>query len=74
MTLQFLDAIVDSSENIRLTARNILKLAKMPDLKLVNKCVDGLLKSLEMYPQVSILTYKDQVASDSINSFFSSFS
>uniref|UniRef100_A0A1J3DP06 Protein SIEL n=1 Tax=Noccaea caerulescens TaxID=107243 RepID=A0A1J3DP06_NOCCA len=47
----FLDAIVDSSENIRLTARNILKLAKLPDLKLVNKCVDGVLKSLEMYPQ-----------------------
>ncbi|CAH8391355.1 unnamed protein product [Eruca vesicaria subsp. sativa] len=47
----FLDAIIDTSENIRLTARNILKLAKLPDLKLVNKCVDGVLKSLEMYPQ-----------------------
>ncbi|KAF8059961.1 hypothetical protein N665_1223s0019 [Sinapis alba] len=47
----FLDAVIDTSENIRLTARNILKLAKLPDLKLVNKCVDGVLKSLEMYPQ-----------------------
>ncbi|KAH0927651.1 hypothetical protein HID58_019907 [Brassica napus] len=47
----FLDAIVDTSENIRLTARNILKLAKLPDMKLVNKGVDGVLKSLEMYPQ-----------------------
>ncbi|XP_024016440.1 protein SIEL isoform X2 [Eutrema salsugineum] len=47
----FLDAIVDSSENIRVTARNILKLAKLPDLKLVTKCVDGVLKSLEIYPQ-----------------------
>lgn len=47
----FLDAIVDTSENIRLTARNILKLAKLPDLKLVNKGVDGVLKSLEIYPQ-----------------------
>ncbi|KAG2272532.1 hypothetical protein Bca52824_067087 [Brassica carinata] len=47
----FLDAIVDTSENIRLTARNILKLAKLPDLKLVNKGVDCLLKSLEMYPE-----------------------
>ncbi|CAF1935885.1 hypothetical protein Bca4012_074765 [Brassica carinata] len=47
----FLDAIIDTSENIRLTARNILKLAKLPDMKLVNKGVDGVLKSLEMYPQ-----------------------
>ncbi|CAN6888019.1 unnamed protein product [Brassica oleracea] len=47
----FLDAIIDNSENIRLTARNILKLAKLPDMKLVNKGVDGVLKSLEMYPQ-----------------------
>ncbi|CAN8270006.1 unnamed protein product [Cochlearia groenlandica] len=47
----FLDAIVDTSENVRLTARSILKLVKLPDLKLVNKCVDGILKSLEMYPQ-----------------------
>ncbi|KAL1193805.1 Protein SIEL [Cardamine amara subsp. amara] len=47
----FLDAIVDTSENIRIEARNILKLAKLPDLKLVNRCVDGVLKSLEMYPQ-----------------------
>ncbi|CAD5322453.1 unnamed protein product [Arabidopsis thaliana] len=47
----FLDAIVDTSENIRVEARNILKLAKLPDLKLVNKCIDGVLKSLEMYPQ-----------------------
>ncbi|EOA29823.1 hypothetical protein CARUB_v10012918mg [Capsella rubella] len=47
----FLDAIVDTSENIRFEARNILKLAKLPDLKLVNKCVDDVLKSLEMYPQ-----------------------
>ncbi|KAJ0234006.1 Protein SIEL [Hirschfeldia incana] len=47
----FLDAFIDTSENIRLTARNILKLAKLPDLKLVNKGVDGVLKSLKMYPQ-----------------------
>ncbi|CAL9220082.1 unnamed protein product [Arabidopsis halleri] len=47
----FLDAIVDTSENIRVEARNILKLAKLPDVKLVNNCVDGVLKSLEMYPQ-----------------------
>ncbi|KFK38270.1 hypothetical protein AALP_AA3G092600 [Arabis alpina] len=46
-----LDAIIDTSDNIRLTARNIIKLAKLPDLKLVNKCVDDVLKSLEMYPQ-----------------------
>lgn len=56
LTLQFLDAIVDTSENIRVEARNILKLAKLPDLKLVNRCVDGVLKSLEMYPQVGTLT------------------
>ncbi|XP_019092542.1 PREDICTED: protein SIEL-like [Camelina sativa] len=47
----FLEAIVDTSENIRVEARNILKLAKLPDLKLVDKCVNGVLKSLEMYPQ-----------------------
>lgn len=69
-TLQILDAIIDTSDVIRLTARNILKLANLPDLKLVNKCVDDVLKSLEMYPQVGILTYKDHVPSDSINSFF----
>lgn len=70
MTLQFLDAIVDTSENIRVEARNILKLAKLPDLKLVNNCVDGVLKSLEMYPQVGTLTYTVQLASDFINSSF----
>ncbi|KAL0744125.1 hypothetical protein Bca4012_085638 [Brassica carinata] len=47
----FLDAVIDTSENIRLTGRSILKLAKLPDLKLVKNCVDGVLKSLEMYPQ-----------------------
>lgn len=73
LVMQFLDAIIDTSENIRLTARNILKLAKLPDMKLVNKGVDGVLKSLEMYPQVGILTYKNQLASDSIDRFPSSY-
>lgn len=58
MTLQILDTIVDTSENIRIEARNILKLAKLSDLKLVNKCIDGVLKGLEMYPKVAHLPTK----------------
>ncbi|XP_010553124.1 PREDICTED: protein SIEL [Tarenaya hassleriana] len=47
----FLDAVVDSFENIRSVARKVLKLVKLPDTKLFKQCIEGILKSLEMYPQ-----------------------
>lgn len=51
--LQFLGTLVDRNTLTRSAARKILKLAKLPDLKLFRSTIDTLLDNLEMCPQVS---------------------
>lgn len=47
----FLGTLVDNSTFIRSTARKILRLMKLHDLKMFQSSIDGLLDNLEVYPQ-----------------------
>lgn len=52
LIFQFLGSLVDKDSSIRSAARKILKLVKLPVLKLFKQAVDALLENLETYPQV----------------------
>jgi integrator complex subunit 4 len=51
--LQFLGLLVDATAVIRDAARKILGLVNMPKLQIFKSAVDGLITSLEKYPEVS---------------------
>ncbi|KAK3227409.1 hypothetical protein Dsin_007271 [Dipteronia sinensis] len=47
----FLGTLVDNCDHVRSATRKILKLVKLPNLKLFKLCIDSLLENLQMYPQ-----------------------
>ncbi|MCD7451511.1 hypothetical protein HAX54_012396 [Datura stramonium] len=48
---RFLGMLLDSQSLIRFTARKVLKLTELPSLDMFKRCVDGLIRDLELYPQ-----------------------
>ncbi|KAG5627031.1 hypothetical protein H5410_012249 [Solanum commersonii] len=48
----FLGILLDSHSLIRCRARKVLKLTELPSLGMFKMCVDGLIRDLELYPQV----------------------
>ncbi|GLT73769.1 hypothetical protein SLA2020_456050 [Shorea laevis] len=61
----FLGTLFDNNAFIRSVARKILKIVKLPKLKLFKQCIDSLLENLETYPQdevdiFSVLFYTGQ--------------
>lgn len=50
--LQFLNALKDNDGHVRSALRKLLKLVKLPDLVTFQLSFNGLLESLESYPQV----------------------
>ncbi|KAK4834531.1 hypothetical protein QYF36_024374 [Acer negundo] len=47
----FLGTLVDNHDHVRSATRKILKLVKLPNLKLFKLCIDSLLENLQIYPQ-----------------------
>ncbi|TXG58901.1 hypothetical protein EZV62_016730 [Acer yangbiense] len=47
----FLGTLVDNCDHVRSATRKILKLVKLPNLKLFKLCIDSLLENLQIYPQ-----------------------
>ena len=55
--LQFLNALKDNDGHVRSALRKLLKLVKLPDLVTFQLSFNGLLESLESYPQVFDLSW-----------------